>query len=390
MYETSYQPEKNSTQIWCGVQSRSLAFGRKRSARVRSCTATWHWRKPALQVAERGARRTNARYRRSRGRNRYVAAARQTVRTRARYFKKSLVDFQPKDLTARYRVIHKLSVEYAVRTLCKVLNASFSAYYAWLRSESHTPSSTKTALQTEVKRVFEEHRRRYGAMRISKELARQNIKIGRRATRTAMRAQGLVAIQPKSFVPKTTDSSGTQKRSYNLLLDQPKASAPFQILICDITYIALADGNWLYLASIQDQFTRLIVGWALADNMRTELVIKALRNAIDRYNLPVGCILHSDGGGQYDANEYRALLAQNGLLSSMTRPNNHYDNAQAESVFSRFKAELMQKGAFQAFDDAFTEIFEYIEIYYNRKRLHSSIGYRPPIELLKEWDNNKK
>jgi transposase InsO family protein len=205
-----------------------------------------------------------------------------------------------------------------------------------------------------------------------------------------MQQQGLVAIQPKSFVPKTTDSSQTKKRSYNLLLDQPKATAPFQVLICDITYIALTDGNWLYLASIQDEFTRLIVGWALADNMRTELVINALRSAIGRYTIPVGCILHSDGGGQYDANEYRFLLAQNGFLSSMTRPDNHYDNAQAESVFSRFKAELMQKGAFQAFDDAFIEIFEYIEIYYNRKRLHSSIAYRPPIEVLNEWYENKK
>jgi putative transposase len=270
-----------------------------------------------------------------------------------------------------------------------VLNVSFSAYYAWLRSETYTLSAAKQTVQEAIKEVFDTHRRRYGAVRISKELARQGIQVGRRAVRTAMQQQGLVAIQPKSFVPKTTDSSTTHKRSSNLLLDQAKATAPFQIVVCDITYIAVADGKWLYLATIQDQFTRLIVGWALADNMRTELVIKALQSAINRYSLPEGCIVHSDGGGQYDAYEYRALLKKYGLLSSMTRRDNHYDNAQAESVFSRVKAELMQKGAFQAFDDAFTEIFEYIEIYYNRKRLHSGINYRPPIEVLEEWYKNK-
>ena len=247
-------------------------------------------------------------------------------------------------------------------------------------------SGTKSDLAQRVKTVFEEHRRRYGAVRISKELQCQGFKIGRRQVATLMKQQQLVAIQPKSYVPKTTNSRHHLGRDENLLLDRPAPQAPNEVFIGDITYIPLRQGTFLYLACWQDMFSRKIVGWELADNMRSELVIKALNKAIARRKLPEKLVIHSDGGGQYASEDFRKLVAKQHFVQSMTRKDNHYDNAMAESLFSRFKAELMDKGAFACFEDAYTEIFEYIEIYYNRKRRHSGINYQIPDQFEQKWD----
>jgi transposase InsO family protein len=277
-----------------------------------------------------------------------------------------------------YKVIVFLSVEYSIRTLCLVLSVCFSSFYAWKRGESYTLSIEKMNRSERVKKVFEEHRRRYGALRVSKELQAQGLRIGRHQTTTLMKAQGLVAIQPKSYVPKTTNSDHRLGRNRNLLLERASPCRPNEVFVGDITYIPMADGSFLYLATWQDMFSRKIVGWELADNMRSRLVMSALGKAIDRRNLPEGLIVHSDGGGQYASEEFRKLLRDHGFLQSMTRRDNHYDNAMAESLFSRFKAELIGKGVFESYEDAYTEIFEYIEIYYNRKRRHSGIDYQIP------------
>jgi transposase InsO family protein len=160
---------------------------------------------------------------------------------------------------------------------------------------------------------------------------------------------------------------------------------PREVLVGDITYIPLTNGSFLYLATWQDQGSRKIAGWELMDTMPTDLVIRALQKAIDRTVLPKGLIVHSDGGGQYAAHRFRQLLAAHDFQSSMTRKDNHYDNAMAESFFSRFKAELLEKGAFANFEEAYTEIFEYIEIYYNRKRRHSGINYQIPEQYELQW-----
>jgi transposase InsO family protein len=284
-----------------------------------------------------------------------------------------------------YPVIQSLSSQHPVRGLCGVLEVSFSGYYAWKRGQTHVLGATKAERAGQVKAVFMEHRRRYGAVRIGKELAARGFKIGRYQIRTLMKGQELVAIQPKSFVPKTTDSKHGLGRSPNLLLDRPASLRPNEIFVGDITYIPLLDGSFLYLATWQDQCSRKIVGWELMDNMQTNLVIKALQKAIDRRVLPKGLIVHSDGGGQYAAHRFRQLLAAHDFLSSMTRKDNLYDNAMAESLFSRFKAELLEKGAFANFEEAYTEIFEYIEIYYNRKRRHSGIDYQIPEQYELQW-----
>jgi len=288
-------------------------------------------------------------------------------------------------MTLLYKVVNVLSAEYAVRSLCLVLSICFSSFYTWKRGQSYCMSSTKTALADGVKTVFGEHRRRYGARRVSKELQAQGLAIGRHQTTTLMQQQNLVAIQPKRFVPKTTNSNHCLGRSPNLLLDRAAPSRPGEVLVGDITYIPVANGSFLYLACWQDMFSRVIVGWELADHMRSVLVENALNKAINRKKLPKGLLVHSDGGGQYASEMFRNLLRQHEFLQSMTRKDNHYDNAMGESLFSRFKAELMEKGAFNGFDDAYTEIFEYIELYYNRKRRHSAIGYEIPELFEQKW-----
>lgn len=293
-------------------------------------------------------------------------------------------------MTLLYQVIHVLSAEYAVRALCMVLSVCFSSFYSWKRGQSYGRSPLKTALAEGVKTVFSEHRRRYGARRISKELQAQGLAIGRYQTTTLMQQQGLVAIQPKRFVPRTTNSNHRLGRSPNLLLDRPAPSRPGEVLVGDITYIPLTNGAFLYLACWQDMFSRVIVGWELADHMRSILIENALKKAITRKTLPKGLLVHSDGGGQYASEAFRNLLGQHEFLQSMTRKDNHYDNAMGESLFSRFKAELLEKGAFNGFDDAYAEIFEYIELYYNRKRRHSAIGYEIPERFEQKWQAAQK
>lgn len=194
-----------------------------------------------------------------------------------------------------------------------------------------------------------------------------------------MREHGLQAIQPRRYVPRTTDSRHGQRMSPNLLLEREiKVDRPRQVIVGDITYLPLQNGRWAYLATWMDLFSRKIVGWQIADSMTAELVIKALKKAILRENLPSGLIVHSDRGGQYVDAEFRRLLDQHGFEQSMSRADETYDNAHAESLFSRYKAELLEGGAFASVEQAISETFAYIEGYYNRVRLHSSLGYLSP------------
>ena len=209
---------------------------------------------------------------------------------------------------------------------------SFSSYYAYFRQESHVLKPLKAERAAAVKRVFEEHRRRYGAIRVSKTLQSEGIKIGRYQTGSLMKAQNLIAIQPKSFVSKTSQSDSEAERNPNLLLDRAVVQKPDEVFIGDITYIPLTDGGWLYLASWQDMFTRTIVGWELKNHTWTSLVINALNKAIKCRKLPKGLIIHSDGGTQYSAKEFRTVLENHEFEQSMTRKNNHYDNKKPASA----------------------------------------------------------
>lgn len=276
--------------------------------------------------------------------------------------------------------------------LCRVMRVSRSAYHAHACGNSYQLNAAKAEVAARVKEVFFAHRRRYGARRIRAELAAQGTRIGRFQVRSLMRRLELRAIAPKRFVPRTTDSRHTASPAANLLLEAANgASAPREVLVGDITYLPLQSGKWSYLATWQDQFSKRIVGWAVEARMTDELATKAFAKAVARGGVRAGTIVHTDRGGQYVSKNFRALLAANGCRQSMSRRANCWDNAQAESLFSRYKAELLEGGVFESVSQARGESFSYIEGYYNRERRHSSLGYKTPDEFEREWDiNNQK
>jgi transposase InsO family protein len=237
--------------------------------------------------------------------------------------------------------------------------------------------------------IFSLHKRRYGSRRISQTLRKAGFTISREKVGKILRKYGLKSIQPRSFVPKTTDSRHTYKISPNLLLGEKPPDGPNQVWVGDITYIPMSEGRWLYLAVWMDLFSRLIKGWELAEHMQEELIIKAFKKASPGRKKMKGLITHSDRGGQYAGIIFRKLLADKDILQSMSRADNPYDNAFMESCFSRFKAELLQNGIFDSFEDAQTEIFEYIEMYYNRVRIHSSLGYETPLDFEQKYEGKK-
>jgi putative transposase len=268
--------------------------------------------------------------------------------------------------------------------LCRVMEVSPSGYYAWRKRLTIVPSPRRKNLAQLVKNCYFENRRRYGVRRITAALNKEGVKIGKYQVRRLLREQNLKAIQPKSFVPKTTDSKGVAPAP-NLLKDiKLEECARAKIIIGDITYIALQNGSWCYLAVWQDKLTRRIIGWSLQDSMSAELVISALEKAIGKGLVKAGAIIHSDRGSQYASNGFRQLLQKEGFRQSMSGKGNCYDNAQAESFFSRFKTELIEGGAFEDIEQARSEIFSYIEGYYNRVRLHSGLGYKSPMEFEAE------
>jgi transposase InsO family protein len=271
------------------------------------------------------------------------------------------------------------------------MRVSESAYHAYASGKSYVLSPQKAALAAKVKETFYLHRRRYGARRISAQLTAEGSKVGRRAVRALMRRQDLQAIRPRRYVPRTTDSRHGVAPSPNLLLDAPNtAQKPREVIVGDITYLPLRTGKWGYLASWQDKYTKRLVGWAVEARMTEELVIKALAKAVRSGGVTGGTIIHTDQGSQYVSNNFRSLLKAIGCRQSMSRRGNCYDNAQAESFFSRYKAELLEGGAFEDVSQARSETFSYIEGYYNRVRRHSALGYKTPAEFEREYNLEKK
>lgn len=286
-----------------------------------------------------------------------------------------------------HQFIESEAATYPVAELCRMLGVSRIGYYGWAaRPEPADECAPR------VEAAFWRHSRRYGSRRVTVEVqaeleAEGNGEwIGRRRVRRLMRELELVAIQPRSFVPRTTDSRHGQQMSPNLLLEREiKVDRPRQVIVSDITYLPLQNGKWAYLATWMDLYSRKIVGWAVAGSMTAELVIDALKNAILREGLPAGLIVHSDRGGQYVDAELRELIKQRGFEQSMSRADETYDNAYAESLFSRYKAELLEGGAFVDVEQARSETFAFIESYYNRVRRHSSLGYLNPEDFERAY-----
>lgn len=275
-----------------------------------------------------------------------------------------------------YDFVSTQQVDYPVRTVCSTLGISRSSYYEYRRQKTYQVNDQELE---SVQRIFAVHRRRYGSRRISKALEQQGIKMGRFKVRRLMKAGDLKAIQPRSFVPKTTNSKHTLGYAPNVLASINFPKAPNRAFVGDITYLPTTYGQWLYLNVWIDLFSRRVVGWELDDNMEEELVVDSFNQAKNTRTPPKGLLVHTDRAGQYAGAAFKLTLK--GYVQSMSGADNPYDNAYAESFFSRFKAELLEGGAFESLEDARIEVFNYIEMYYNTHRLHSALGYLSPAQF---------
>jgi putative transposase len=266
------------------------------------------------------------------------------------------------------------STGHGVRRVCAVLQVPRSSYY---HAAAPTQSSVEdAALAQAISTIFHHHRRRYGYRRIWKQLAAEGIVCGPCRVRRLMQEQGLRALQPKTCTPKTSDGRADAP-SPNLLLGKPLPARPNEVWAGDITFIPYAD-KWLYLAVVIDLCSRRIVGWALADHMRSDLVVDALQQALRARCGTQGLIFHSDRGSQYGSKAFRSLLQRGDISQSMSARANPYHNAWTESFMGTLKAELIQGDRYASFSDAHTELFAFIDSYDNTQRLHSSLNYCSP------------
>jgi putative transposase len=262
--------------------------------------------------------------------------------------------------------------EYSILALCANLEVSPSGYYDWQkRRASPGPRATEDqALAKEIHAIHARSRQTYGSPRILVELRKQGRRHGRNRVARIMHAAGLCGRQKGRYRVHTTDSNHDEPIAPNRLAAAPKATAPNQIWVGDITYIETQEG-WLYLAAILDLYSRKIVGWAMSERIDTVLVLAALRMALLHRNPPRALLFHSDRGVQYASGDYRRTLAQAGCIASMSRKGNCYDNATMESFWSTLKLDLVYRRTFASHHQARTEIFDYIESFYNRQRAHS-------------------
>lgn len=256
---------------------------------------------------------------------------------------------------------------------------SRSAYYDWLRQEPGRREQELDDLTPIILEIFRHHRRRYGARRIASELRDRGIVCSAKRVAKVLRNQGLRAIQPKSFVPKTTDSRHRLGYSPNRLLDADEPTRVDELWVGDITYLRLRTGGFGYLAALMDRYSRDLVAWSIASTMDESLTLDVLRRAIAERQPQAGLVHHTDRGGQYAGTQYRAVLRRARMSQSMSRADNCYDNAFMESCWSSFKREL-EMTEYESIATARTVVAEYVR-YYRFERKHSSLGYLTPHQF---------
>ena len=277
--------------------------------------------------------------------------------------------------------------DYPILRMCEHLEVSPSGYYDW-KNRRTAPGPRAVANQTLAKQIEAIHvqsRQTYGSPRIVDELRKRGCRHGLNRIARLMQEAGLCGRQKGRYRAQTTDSNHDQPIAPNRLAQAPKAATPNQLWVADITYIETREG-WLYLAAILDLYSRKIVGWAMSERIDTTLVLKALAMALLHRNPPANLLLHSDRGVQYASADYRRALNQAGLIASMSRRANCYDNATMESFWSTLKLELVYRRDFLTRSQARNQIFDYIESFYNRQRSHSALDYLSPVDF--ELKNN--
>lgn len=276
-------------------------------------------------------------------------------------------------------MIQSLATEYGVMDLCTTLEVSTSGYYAWAGRKPGKRKQANQELARQIQQVHAGSRKTYGSPRITKALRHQGVPCGQKRVARIMKQHGLQGAQKARYKPRTTDSRHDLPISPNRLAALPVVERLNQVWVGDITYIPTLEG-WMYLGAFMDLKSRRIKGWAMRDHMRTSLVEDAFRQAVFRTGPVPGLIAHSDRGCQYASRDFRHLLDQNYVLSSMSAKGNCYDNAAMESFWATLKTDLRIVEPFKTKEDARRAVFDYIETFYNRFRLHSALGYRSPLD----------
>ena len=269
--------------------------------------------------------------------------------------------------------------EFQVKRMCKVLGVQRSGYYAWRKRKPSTRAQDNQALLALIEAEHQKSRRTYGSPRLHVVLQRQGVQCGRNRVARLMRLHGIVARKKRRYYPRTTQRQAGVIPAPNRLNQDFSAAMPNQKWVSDFTYIETAEG-WLYLAVVLDLFSRRAIGWAMSAKMDAELVETALRMALLGRRPPAGLLHHSDQGSQYTSTTYLNCLNAALAVLSMSGAGNCYDNAVMESFFSTLKTECVT-GIFTSHAQARTVIFEYIEVWYNRQRLHSTLGYFSPVDF---------
>ena len=279
----------------------------------------------------------------------------------------------------RFAFIDVEKALYPLRILCRVLRVSRSGYYAWRDRKPSVRALDDERLRPKVVEAFKVGRGTYGSPRVLDELIDQGFEIGRRRVARLMRELGLRGVSPRKF-RVTTDSDHNHAIAENLLARDFEAKRPNEKWVTDITYVWTSEG-WLYLAIVMDLYSRRIVGWSMADHLRTELCLDALQMAIKQRTKIRGLVHHSDRGVQYASDRYRAALKAQGIECSMSRRADCWDNAVAESFFGTLKNELIYRRPWLDRASVRNAISEYIEVFYNRIRRHSTIGNVSPAKF---------
>jgi transposase InsO family protein len=282
---------------------------------------------------------------------------------------------------ARYRVIQELAAVHALALLCPLLGVARSGYYDWRQRTPSRRQREDAQLLVEVQAAFEHSRRTYGRPRLTRALRARGHAHGERRIGRLMHAAGLCARTRRRFVPQTTQSRHDGPIAPNRLAWRATPpTEPNQVWAVDMTYLATTEG-WLFLAIVLDLHSRRIVGWAFAKTLHTTLPLAALRMALHQRQPPRGLLHHSDRGCQYASAEYRALLHAHGLEPSMSRTANPYDNAAVESFFATLKIECLHGCPITTASETQARLFDYLETFYNRQRLHSALGYLSPVDF---------
>jgi transposase InsO family protein len=277
-----------------------------------------------------------------------------------------------------FRFIEEHRCRWSLRLLCRTLEVSPAGYYAWRERPTSARQQRRDTLAVEIRSIHAEVKARYGSPRIHAELIARGRDCCVNTVAKLMREAGIAAKTARKF-RCTTDSNHDLPVADNLLDRQFDPASPNASWVADITYVPTREG-WLYLAIVEDLYSRRVVGWSMADHLESRLVVNALEMAVQQRWPGEGLLAHSDRGSQYASEHYRRLLARHGIKCSMSRRANCWDNAPMESFFASLKKELVHDADFSSSAEARGAIFEYIEVFYNTKRRHSSLGYVSPAE----------